>query len=96
MACAPCGPVKEVEDLNLMRARNWPEQWVLAAAPGDLMLLDGAPGQAGGVLRLRFPGVFIVLSAAQVWKGEPVTWPVADSPIKKFRIVGRRIHYILA
>lgn len=93
--CKSCGPAVEVEALRVLRHRNWPEQWIHYALPNDLLLLEGAVGSCGGILKLRVADAFMVLSAAQVWRGEPVLWPVADSLITKFRIVGQEIRYVL-
>jgi hypothetical protein len=93
--CKACGPAVEVEAIRVLRFRNWPDQWVQQALPNDLMLLDGPVGSCGGILKLRIPDAFMVLSAAQVWRGEPAVWPVADGIITKFRIVGQEIRYVL-
>jgi hypothetical protein len=95
VACNPCGPAVEVESVRILRPKNWPEQWIWSARPGDLLLLDGPIGGAGGILRLKIQGAFVALSADQVWRGESVTWPVPNSPIKRFRIVGQEIRYTL-
>lgn len=93
--CKACGPAVEVEAIRVLRYRSWPEQWINHAMVNDLLLLDGPVGSCGGILKLRVPGAFMVLSAAQVWRGEPVLWPVADGPIAKFRIVGQEIRHVL-
>lgn len=63
--------------------------------PNDLLLLDGPPGQSGGILRLKAPGAFLVLTPEEVWEGKAVAWPVPGARIKAFRILGQQIRYIL-
>lgn len=91
MGCKGCGETVLTIPLNIVRERNWPDGWIRSAAPNDLLLFKGKAGSTGGLLRLKYPGAFIVLTPSQVWKGEPFDWPVPGSRFKTGRIVGTQL-----
>jgi len=92
--CKGCTSPREIVDLRFVNHRNWPGQWVRAAAPGDLLLLAGKIGECGALLRLKKPSTFIVLSADQVWGGRTEVWPFKDDNIRVFRIRGNKLELV--
>ena len=93
--CKGCAPPREIIDLRIVNRRHWPEQWVRGASPGELLLLDGPIGKCGGVLRLKKPGIFVVLGPAHVWRGHTVQWPFKGDGIRAFRIRGNKLEFVL-
>ena len=94
--CKGCAPPREIVDLRFINHRQWPEQWVRSAAPGDLLLLSGAPGKCGGILRLRHRGIFLTLGPSHIWRGHTVPWPFQGDGIRALRIRGNKLEFVLA
>ena len=92
--CKGCAKPREVVELRFINRRHWPEQWVQSAAPGDLLLLEGKAGECGGILRLKNQSAFFVLSAAQIWRGHTVPWPLKGDNIHAFRIHGNKLEFV--
>ena len=93
--CEGCAPPREITDIRFINFRHWPEQWVRTAAPGDLLLLDGKPGECGGILRMRQANVFIVLGPSHIWRGHTIEWPFKSDRIRALRIRGNKLELIL-
>lgn len=94
--CKGCAPVREVTELRFYNFRSWPEQWVRSAAPGDLLLFEGAPGACGALLRLNRPATFLALSPSHVWRSHTLPWPFKGDGIRAIRIRGNKLEFVSA
>lgn len=94
--CEGCAPSREIIDLRFVNHRNWPEQWIRSAAPGDLLLLSGVAGKCGGLLRLKKPAVYLTLSASQIWRGHVIHWPFTGDGVSFLRVRGNKLEFVLS
>lgn len=76
--------------LRYIRKRHWPKEWVVASAPGDLLLLSDRPMVGGAILRLPPPNSFITLTPDQVWRQIGIPWPDPSEDVIRFTIHGQK------
>ncbi len=94
MAGCCSGSRKVAIRLRFVRRRLWPEEWSREANPGDLLMLGDVVRKCGALLRLPIPGLFITLTADQVWRRHPIPWPVAGEDVLRFTIRGQQAEVV--
>jgi len=83
----------EFEKVRIISAPDWPKNWLgTGTKPGDILLLDGAWGTAGGILRLTSRGAFINLTPDQVFRSEMIRWP--NNVIEGITIHGEQVEMV--
>lgn len=71
---------------------EWPEDFVAAPRPGDLLLEEGVFGQENGLLCLTRTGVWITVLAAQIYAEADIPWPGHErADIRGIRITGTTV-----
>lgn len=84
----------QFEKIRLVLVDEWPNRWLLDSVPGTIFLRPGPLGAAGGLLRLTKDGMFLSLTADQIFSEELILWPGANPNFRGIRLKGTRVELV--
>ncbi len=87
-------PQLQFDTVKIFRHPEWPKYWLRDSKPGHIFVLPGTIGTVGGILRLTIDGIFVSVTADQLYSAATIKWPGRNPSIEGIQILGTKIKIV--